>query len=279
VLVGLVATFATTHSGVMDHALAKHKKHKKKKKHHKGAVSPPPSPPALPPGPPPGPPVPPPPPPPPLPPPECTLPSDCPGTDTECRSRSCVEGTCGISFVPSGIAIATQTPGDCQKVVCNGSGGTMSENDGTDLPIGGNECLDPVCRDGVPSFVPKTAGTSCTVGGQFCDGEGLCVQCLHPSDCPGSDTQCQLRTCNIGTCGLTFASNGTPVAYQTPGDCQVVVCNGTGGSESRNDDSDLPLTTNECLIPTCNQGTPDMLPKNSGTPCTGGTCDGSGTCS
>src|SRR5689334_9698019 len=43
----------------------------------------------------------------------CTVASDCPGADTECRVRTCIDRRCGVSMVPSGTVTPTQVAGDC----------------------------------------------------------------------------------------------------------------------------------------------------------------------
>ncbi len=71
-----------------------------------------------------------------------------------------------------------------------------------------------------------------------------------------------------------------PPSQQTIGDCQVVVCTGQGPSDTRSDpdNSDVPADSNECTIGVCNNGNPGSINSQSGTPCTGGTCDGNGHC-
>ena len=155
----------------------------------------------------------------------------------------------------------TQTPGDCRTNVCSG-GGVTSVPDNTDLPVDGNQCTADVCTAGVPSNPPLSPGDSCNQGGgTMCDGAGACVQCVTASLCPGQDTECQVRTCNAGTCGFNYTSAGIPVAAQTPGDCKKNQCNGAGGIVTVNDDTDLPNDNNHCTLDTCANGqavfTPD----------------------
>src|SRR4051812_44049629 len=47
----------------------------------------------------------------------CTDATTCPGTDTDCQTRTCTSGHCGFDNAPAGPA-ATQTPGDCKGSVC-----------------------------------------------------------------------------------------------------------------------------------------------------------------
>src|SRR5262249_48145633 len=82
---------------------------------------------------------------------QCIAASDCPGQDTECQTRTCTGGTCGFSFAQAGTALTTQTAGDCQRLQCNGTGGTAQVADNSDLPVDNNPCTDDVCTSGVPS--------------------------------------------------------------------------------------------------------------------------------
>ena len=51
---------------------------------------------------------------------------------------------------------------------------------------------------------------------KLCDeGSGDCVECLVANDCPGTDTECAFRTCNMGVCGVGFTPAGTQLGTQT----------------------------------------------------------------
>jgi len=142
--------------------------------------------------------------------PPCLTPASCPGVDTDCQSRTCTSGVCGFSFQPAGTPTSSQIPGDCHRNECDGAGGIIPVVDNADLPIDGQQCTDDVCVAGNPSHPPSPIGTACTQGGGVvCDGSGTCVQCVAPSDCPGTDSTCQARTCNANLCGLNFAPAGT----------------------------------------------------------------------
>jgi hypothetical protein len=117
-------------------------------------------------------------------PPECVVASDCPGDDTECQTRTCVGGTCGVVFTPAGTPVSEQTSGDCQHVVCDGTGGETSVADDTDVPDDGNECTLDSCANGAPVVSPAPAGQSCGDGG-VCNGAGQCGTCV-----PGSTQSC-----------------------------------------------------------------------------------------
>src|SRR5581483_4792643 len=102
------------------------------------------------------------------------------------------------------------------------------------------------CSGGVPSHQPIAAGTSCG-GGLICDGASKCVQCLTASTCPGTDVECQVRSCVNGACGLKNTAAGTPTAAQVAKDCKKVQCSGTGSAPvTVPDDTDLPVDNNAC---------------------------------
>jgi hypothetical protein len=124
---------------------------------------------------------------------------------------------------------------------------------------------------------PAPARTPCDPN-KICDGAGACVECLLPSDCPGSDTACATRTCTAGKCGVAFAPAG-PTAMQTPGDCKSNRCDGFGNLFVQNDDTDVPVDGNLCTADTCSMGVPSNPPLPVETPCgTSLVCDGAGAC-
>jgi hypothetical protein len=105
-----------------------------------------------------------------------------------------------------------QTPGDCQKIVCTGSGGVTSADDATDLPVSNTTCLtNPACVGPsplTPAFTPTATGTDCSadgnppnhVCGDTSNGSiaGVRVECNVDADCNFSAA----TTCNTvtGTC-------------------------------------------------------------------------------
>ena len=130
---------------------------------------------------------------------ECNVPADC-GTSTECAVRTCTSHVCGVNNLGTSHSLAAQTPGDCQRAVCNGSGGTTSVDDMTDLPTPSTSCENsPACTGSplAPSFTPATTGTACSdSGGHVCGdtttiAAGTCVDCNTSADC------------TVGTCNTT----------------------------------------------------------------------------
>jgi hypothetical protein len=214
----------------------------------------------------------------------CGAPSDCPGVDDECKSRTCSVGVCGFAFTPSGTAAAAQIPGNCQKRQCDGSGNTISAEDNTDAPADdGNQCTSEVCVAGVPLHPAKAVDTACSQnGGTVCSASALCAECNAAVHCPGTDTECHARTCNGNACGQSNVAAGTPTSTQTAGDCQKIQCDGTGNIVASSDDSDAPADDgNQCTSELCTAGVPSHPAKAIDTLCSqsgGIRCDGAGAC-
>jgi hypothetical protein len=216
----------------------------------------------------------------------CIEASECPGSNSQCQTVECNGGTCGINFTVEGTPLSSQTHGDCEAVVCNGSGGTETVVDDNNLPTTSNPCLQAICTDGVPSNPPQAEGITCGSGSAdlVCNGSGACVGCNLPSDCPGSDTDCIVRACTDNVCGSADVAQGTPLpANEQPvGNCQELVCNGSGSDASVADDSNLPSSSNPCLQNVCTSGVPSNPNQPDGTVCnTTDVCDtinGVGTC-
>jgi len=151
--------------------------------------------------------------------PVCHAPTDCPGADDECQQRTCVMGSCGVVFTALGTALSTQTPGDCQKVVCDGLGGTTQEPEDSDTPDDGKECTTDTCAQGVPMYTPVTASTACTQGGgKVCNDLGACVECVTGADCPS-------MVCDATfTCAPPGCTDMVKNGLETDVDCGGGVC-------------------------------------------------------
>jgi hypothetical protein len=213
---------------------------------------------------------------------QCFAPSDC-GADTACKTHTCTGGACGENDVALGTVVGNPTPGDCHTNQCDGTGGIVSAVDDTDVPVDNNQCTADVCTAGVPSHPALPAGTSCGQnGGTECDGAGDCVQCVSDGECPPTGNECTVPACNAGLCGASDVAAGTPTATQTPGDCQVIECDGNGGTASVEDDTDVPADDgNPCTSETCNAGVAahPKLPALTACSLDGGVvCDDKGTC-
>ena len=213
---------------------------------------------------------------------ECVAADGCPGQDTECQTRTCLANACGFSYQLAGTPVAMQTEGDCQVSQCDGAGAVVSVAADTDLPVDGNQCTDDICTAGTPSHPNTASGVACDEnGGQLCNGNGACVECLTAATCPGQDTECQTRTCMASACGIDFTMAGTDVAAQIAGDCHVDECDGAGGVSTSVDDTDVPIDTNQCTANVCTAGAPSHPLLPAGTACTqngGSVCNAAGVC-
>jgi hypothetical protein len=172
--------------------------------------------------------------------------------------------------VSQGHVISIQTPGDCKTTVCNGMGGTQEVAANDDLPADDmNPCTEPTCTAGSPGTSNTPVDTSCG-GGNVCDGSGNCVQCTTSSGgmvgC--AVNECLPQSCVMGACSGTPTMQGTPTSTQTAGDCQRIVCDGMGGTQSVEDNMDLPpADANECTVEGCSMGVPTHTPVGDGSPC------------
>lgn len=134
---------------------------------------------------------------------ECAIAADCAGTDSECQTRTCIDGTCGVTYTLYGVAVSDQIVGDCQSNVCNGSGGVVTIADDSDVPTSQNDCTSVSCSGGIPSTTYLPVDTPCASnGGSICDGSGQCLACI-----PGNTKSCY--TGPAGTEGVGICRAGT----------------------------------------------------------------------
>ena len=61
-----------------------------------------------------------------------------------------------------------------------------------------------------------------------CSADARCIGCNAPTDCNGTDTACQSRTCVNEVCGVYYEPAGTHV--QDIGQCQIEECDGMGAA-------------------------------------------------
>ncbi|HEY7373662.1 MAG TPA: hypothetical protein VIF57_15985 [Polyangia bacterium] len=112
---------------------------------------------------------------------QCLTVSDCPGSDTACRTRTCdATFVCGHMDKPQGTAAGTDADGNCHKPVCDGNGTVVSAVDDTDLPVDGDGCTKDVCTNGAPSNPTLPPGAICSTdsappdGSKACDASAVC---------------------------------------------------------------------------------------------------------
>lgn len=199
----------------------------------------------------------------------CVSAATCPGSDDECKIRTCVNETCGFNYTPNGTPVSSQTSENCQQNQCDGNGNVKSAVDNGDTPSDdGNQCTSETCSGGVPAHPPKPSGATCNQGGNQCNGSGVCKyttgntcsassQCLSgycvdgrccSSACAGACKGCaaSLTTSPDGTCGNINAgeTDGSLCtagkACSASGVCEVKRCTFFVGSDYGGDD--LPVT-------------------------------------
>jgi hypothetical protein len=160
--------------------------------------------------------------------------------DNPCTSDSCDDdGTCRHSPIAEGDALE-QTDGDCHRQVCS-LGVPQEVVDDGDEPLA-EDCLTWSCSDGAPIGTARQRGVSCEVRADddgFCDGVGVCRECLEDEHCAGNDRcggggetgvcGCTPHTCSqLGlTCGLVgdgctgvlVCNNGFEDGEETDVDC------------------------------------------------------------
>jgi hypothetical protein len=209
----------------------------------------------------------------------CSSASDCPG-DPTCTQITCSSHTCQYLNYTNQSASPKNVAGDCQQIICDGNGGYLVAVDMTDRPPQTSPCQIAQCgRDGTVITGQAAAGTSCGPS-VYCDAAGACVGCTTPTQCPGTDTECHMRTCDNEKCGMNnVAANTKVVLGQVKGDCHSIVCDGNGGTMNIEDDTDAPATPSVCVTKTCMNGTVNTANAGSGTSCgTGIVCNGNGIC-
>jgi hypothetical protein len=109
------------------------------------------------------------------------------------------------------------------------------------------------------------------------DEAGACV----PAACPGIDTECTRRDCVSGSCVVVNAPQGKTTTQQVLGDCSEQVCDGVGGVQRVNQDSDVPDDSNKCTADSCNNGRPTFTNLDGSTKCGADNklkCNGQGAC-
>jgi hypothetical protein len=138
------------------------------------------------------------------------------------------------------------------------SGGMCT--DAADCTPSATKCVTVSCMDKKCASADAPQGSACTdMGGAVCDGNGNCVACEAPTDCPAQATLCLANTCNNNMCGTMEAPQGTACT-----DNNGKVCNNAGVCIGCNSSSDCTggdvCMGGACVSATCNDGssTDDM---------------------
>jgi hypothetical protein len=163
---------------------------------------------------------------------------DCAACDDgdPCTIDECTPTSCEHLVVASGPA-PEQTQGDCVQIECQG-GVAVEVAAEDDAPVS-EACVTWSCDGATPVSTPVTRGNSCDEGGTFCDGAGLCVECIEDAHCGGTNTcggggepgfcGCTPLSCDEAglTCGTVFdgcggllqCDNGIADGVETDVDC------------------------------------------------------------
>jgi hypothetical protein len=171
---------------------------------------------------------------------ECNAAGHC-DVAPECQVAACVSHQCQTDPVLAGTPAPAQTPYDCRLRVCDGMGGVSTQNQDADVPYDANQCTGDVCTAGVPSNPNSPAGTACTqMGGNACDGSGVCVECTNDSHCP-SNQYCNGNSCSAdrstgssctraAMCSTNFCVDGFCCNSSCGGTCKACSSAKTGGA-------------------------------------------------
>jgi hypothetical protein len=155
----------------------------------------------------------------------------------------------------------------------------VTEPDPDDVRNDGNECTDDLCAGTTPAHAPLPADTPCGKEGLLkCDDTGKCKGCMDDASCQGGPADpCAPITCLQGTCVTNDTPPGTLLPDPTPGDCMAPACDASG-LVTNVFAADPPASPSACIASVCVEGAAQTAPRNAGTECDGGVCDGNGTC-
>ncbi len=213
----------------------------------------------------------------------CSTSADCPDMGA-CQTVTCngATGSCEYTSVMDGTPTpgVTQVPGDCKQHICL-MGQDVDAPDNSDvptLPAAMAGCADAKCNSGTPEFPLHAPDSPCStfMGSQpgFCSATGECVECTQDTECVGTSpsNDCQHPSCQSNACAPAFTAPNTATKSNPPqvsGDCQQIVCNGSGGTTTIPDATDVPSDPTGCNPGTCS-GSP-LVPGH-GTSANGTSC-------
>ena len=111
-----------------------------------------------------------------------------------------------------------------------------------------------------------TGGMGGTGGGTT--GSGGMGGCGSAADCSGVDSECGVRTCNAGVCGmLALKQEGTVLQSQKYGDCKRAICGAMGEIVEEEDTNDRYDDGNPCTLDTCMDGSTLHINQDAGFSC------------
>ena len=135
---------------------------------------------------------------------ECSLPQDCPGTDTTCAQRTCEDGECRVQFAGAGTECVED-----DGSVCDGEGGCVEclETEhctGDDVcDTAANLCVPPSCQNGELD----EGETDVDCGGPDCPPCGEGDACEQPDDC--ATGACDELICSLPAVRAVSPEEGT----------------------------------------------------------------------
>ena len=95
----------------------------------------------------------------------------------------------------------------------------------------------------------STSSSSSSSSGSMAE----CTEATVDTDCPDPGNECLVRACVDSKCAPAPVAQGTPVANNKPGDCQVSFCDGNGAVTTQNDDIDVPIVVRLGSCPVARQ--------------------------
>lgn len=142
-----------------------------------------------------------------------------------------------------------------------------------------NACTDDDCTGGICTYVDTPATGRCGLGALLkCNGQGQCAGCVADDQC-GTTDDCQRWTCRADTtCEVAWTPEDDKLVDLTSGDCMSRRCDGAGKLETIVDTNDRPVDQNDCTDDVCSADGVPSLAIAVDTPCSGGVCDGQGSC-
>jgi hypothetical protein len=124
---------------------------------------------------------------------QCVADEDCAGMDVStCYVPVCDNGLCDEELAPDGTVPETaDTPGDCHRPICSGTGSVTTEVYDDDVPDDMNPCTVESCLDGNPVYESLDPGASCGDSGEICSNYAeCCTPFVHDAE---ADTVVALR--------------------------------------------------------------------------------------
>lgn len=181
----------------------------------------------------------------------CATKDDCPA-DTECASFTCADGQCVATPMPDGTPVLMgAAPGDCKKNVCE-DGKPVAIPDVTDAPPDEGCAMTKCEADGSVSKENINEGQTCGAAANDCY---------------------EASVCESGTCASKPKPSGTSAGDDgTAGNCQGLVCDGTGQITTGADDTDMEADQDptDCSRPACKNGSKASDNVVNGTACSAG---------